>query len=203
MPTFTTITVYGTTLNVYEGYVNSTTYGFYINQLPQISLQSNLILNGFYINPDTAVILFNTVTQGNVNMTAIVYANTTTYIILTTNTVVTLYNISPTLTMSVIIPPSNMYSFVFADANTTPSSVLRNNIALAFVGFLIGIALLSNIFIRGNRYHVIIGIAIALILASFVSYIFGISLYYVAIASVIGIIAIPILVIITRNEENK
>ena len=118
----------------------------------------------------------------------------------TAGQVSTIYSVPPNVT-AYVTAPSYTGTFVVYDANQSPVSYLSNYEDLAYVAFVIGVGMLSNLFFRGNRLHAIIGMISAAILGGVVGYAFGIPLAYTSLATVVLVISAAVLAIVEKNSE--
>jgi len=181
--------IQGFTMNVSGAFLSA---AFYISVGPQA------YANVFYLNPSTVVALLGNYTP--VNATMYVVYNGTTLATVTAGEVSTIYNASPNVT-AYVTAPSYTGTFVIYDANQSPISYLSDYEDLAYIAFVIGVGLLSNLFFRGNRLHAIIGMISVAILGGIVGYAFGIPLAYTSMATVVLVISAAILAIVERNRE--
>ena len=181
--------VQGFTMNVSGAFLSA---AFYISVGPQA------YANVFYLNPSTAVALLGNYTP--VNATMYVVYNGTTLATITAGEVSTIYSAPPNVT-AYVTAPSYAGTFVVYDADVSPVSYLSDYEDLAYIAFVIGVGLLSNLFFRGNRLHAIIGMISVAILGGIVGYAFGIPLAYTSMATVVLVISAAILAIVERNSE--
>ncbi len=126
--------------------------------------------------------------------------NGTTLATVTAGEVSTIYSAPPNVTAYVTAPSYTGTFFVY-DANQSPISYLSDYEDLAYIAFVIGVGMLSNLFFRGNRLHAIIGMISVAILGGIVGYAFGIPLAYTSMATVVLVISAAILAIVERNRE--
>ncbi len=181
--------VQGFTMNVSGAFLSA---AFYISVGPQA------YANVFYLNPSTAVALLGNYTP--VNATMYVVYNGTTLATVTAGEVSTIYSAPPNVTAYVTAPSYTGTFFVY-DANQSPISYLSDYEDLAYIAFVIGVGMLSNLFFRGNRLHAIIGMISVAILGGIVGYAFGIPLAYTSMATVVLVISAAILAIVEKNSE--
>ena len=182
--------VQGFTMNVSGAFISG---AYYISVGPQA------YANVFYINPSTAVALLGNYTP--LNATMYVEYNDSTLAIVTAGEMSTISNAPPNVT-AYVTASGYTGAFTIYDANDSPTSYLSDYEDLAYVAFMIGVGLLSNLFFRGNRLHVAIGMLSVAVLGSVVGYAFGIPLAYSSLASVVLVVSAVLLMIVERNREN-
>ena len=182
--------VQGFTMNVSGAFISG---AYYISVGPQA------YANVFYINPSTAVALLGNYTP--LNATMYVEYNDSTLAIVTAGEVSTISNAPPNVT-AYVTASGYTGAFTIYDANDSPTSYLSDYEDLAYVAFMIGVGLLSNLFFRGNRLHVAIGMLSVAVLGGVVGYAFGIPLAYSSLASVVLVVSAVLLMIVERNREN-
>jgi hypothetical protein len=192
-----TVTVTSTIVPRIQGFTMNVS-GVFLSAAFYISVGPQAYANVFYLNPSTVVALLGNYTP--VNATMYVVYNGTTLATVTAGKVSTIYNASPNVTAYVTAPSYTGTFFVY-DANQSPVSYLSDYEDLAYIAFVIGVGMLSNLFFRGNRLHAIIGMISVAILGGVVGYAFGIPLAYTSMATVVLVISAAILAIVERNRE--
>jgi len=192
-----TVTVTSTVVPRIQGFTMNVS-GVFLSGAFYISVGPQAYANVFYLNPSTVVALLGNYTP--VNATMYVVYNGTTLATVTAGEVSTIYNASPNVTAYVTAPSYTGTFFVY-DANQSPVSYLSDYEDLAYIAFVIGVGMLSNLFFRGNRLHAIIGMISVAILGGIVGYAFGIPLAYTSMATVVLVISAAILAIVEKNQE--
>ena len=192
-----TVTVTSTVVPMVRGFTMNVS-GAFMSGAYYISVGPQAYANVFYLNPSTAVALLGNYTP--VNATMYVVYNGTTLATVTAGEVSTIYSAPPNVT-AYVTAPSYTGTFVVYDANVSPISYLSDYEDLAYMAFVIGVGLLSNLFFRGNRLHAIIGMISVAILGGIIGYAFGIPLAYTSMATVVLVISAAVLAIVEKNRE--
>ena len=192
-----TVTVTSTVVPRVQGFTMNVS-GMFLSGAYYISVGPQAYANVFYLNPSTAVALLGNYTP--VNATMYVMYNGTTLATVTAGQVSTIYDAPPNVT-AYVTAPSYTGTFTVYDANQSPISYLSDYEDLAYVAFVVGVGILSNLFFRGNRLHAIIGMISVAILGGVVGYAFGIPLAYTSLATVVLVISAAVLAIVERNRE--